>query len=196
MVEPVRIRDMTQADIDTVAVIRVRGWQAAYAGLMPQAYLDGLSAAEDAARRREFFAAAPPEVVNLVAERDGGLVGWAAFGPVRAVGGASPGPASEGELYALYLPPEHIGTGIGRALMDACLARAGHDGFRALSLWVLKGNARARRFYERAGFRADGAEEAYEVAGVDVPELRYRRALPPAEALPAGAQGPARSSGS
>ncbi|MEU6963117.1 GNAT family N-acetyltransferase [Streptomyces chrestomyceticus] len=196
MVEPVRIRDMTQADIDTVAVIRVRGWQAAYAGLMPQAYLDGLSAAEDAARRREFFAAAPPEVVNLVAERDGGLVGWAAFGPVRAVGGAPPGPASEGELYCLYLPPEHIGTGIGRALMDACLARAGRNGFRALCLWVLKGNARARRFYERAGFRADGAEEAYEVAGVAVPELRYRRALPPAEALPAGAQGPARSSGS
>ncbi|MEU7189312.1 GNAT family N-acetyltransferase [Streptomyces sp. NPDC039022] len=196
MAEPIRIRDMEQADIDAVAAIRVRGWQTAYAGLMPQAYLDGLSAAEDAAARREFFAAAPPEVVNLVAEQDGTLIGWAAFGPARAEDGAPPPPASEGELYALYLPPERIGTGIGRALTDACLARAGRNGFRALRLWVLKGNARARRFYERAGFRADGAEEAYEVAGVAVPEVRYRRPLPPADAPAAGSQGPARPSGS
>ncbi len=42
-------------------------------------------------------------------------------------------------------------------------------------LWVLKGNARARRFYEIAGFAADGAEEAYEVDGVPVPEVRYVR---------------------
>ncbi|MFD7668812.1 GNAT family N-acetyltransferase [Streptomyces sp. NPDC059788] len=190
-----RIRDMAQDDIDAVAAIRIRGWQAAYAGLMPQAYLDGLSVAEDAAGRRGFFATRPPGVVSLVAERDGALVGWAAFGPVRATAGETSRPASEGELYALYLPPEHIGTGIGGALMDACLARAGRGGFRTLCLWVLKGNARARRFYEHAGFRADGAEEAYEVAGVAVPEVRYLRQLAPAgDGTPA--HGPDRPSGS
>ena len=40
-------------------------------------------------------------------------------------------------------------------------------------LWVLKGNARARRFYEIAGFRADGAKEPYAVDGLPVPEARY-----------------------
>ncbi|OKI00857.1 hypothetical protein A6A06_18300 [Streptomyces sp. CB02923] len=80
--------------------------------------------------------------------------------------------------------------------MDACLARAGRNGFRALCLWVLKGNARARRFYECAGFRADGAEEADEVAGVAVPEVRYRRPLPSAGEPSAGTQDPARSPGS
>ncbi|MEV5594593.1 GNAT family N-acetyltransferase [Streptomyces sp. NPDC052496] len=187
MAEHLSVRNMTRDDIDAVAAIRIRGWQTAYAGLMPQAYLDGLSPAEDAARGRAAFAAAPPEVVNLVAERDCGLVGWAAFGPVRATDGTTSPPSSDGELYALYLSPEHIGTGIGRALTDACLARARHNGFRALCLWVLKDNARARRFYERAGFRADGAEAAYEVAGATVPEVRYRRAL---------VHGPARSPGS
>ncbi|MEV5463785.1 GNAT family N-acetyltransferase, partial [Streptomyces cellulosae] len=39
-------------------------------------------------------------------------------------------------------------------------------------------NDRARRFYERAGFRADGAEEPFEVDGVAVPEVRYARPLP------------------
>lgn len=42
---------------------------------------------------------------------------------------------------------------------------------------MLKENDRARRFYERAGFRADGAEEPFEVDGVAVPEVRYTRTL-------------------
>jgi RimJ/RimL family protein N-acetyltransferase len=46
-------------------------------------------------------------------------------------------------------------------------------------LWVLKGNTRARRFYERQGFAADGAEEPFEVDGVPVPEVRYTKALTP-----------------
>ena len=44
-------------------------------------------------------------------------------------------------------------------------------------LWVLKGNDRARRFYQRAGFTADGAEEPFDVDGVAVPEVRYVREL-------------------
>jgi RimJ/RimL family protein N-acetyltransferase len=46
-----------------------------------------------------------------------------------------------------------------------------------MHLWVVAGNARARSFYERAGFAPDGAEEPYEVAGVPVPEVRYAREL-------------------
>ncbi len=102
VVERLRIRDMTADDVDAVAVIRTRGRQAAYAGLMPQAYLDGLDPAEDAEQRRALFAAAPPEVVDLVAERDGGLVGWAAFGPARGQDGGPRRPPG-GELYALFL---------------------------------------------------------------------------------------------
>jgi ribosomal protein S18 acetylase RimI-like enzyme len=44
-------------------------------------------------------------------------------------------------------------------------------------LWVLKENTPARGFYERAGFRADGAEEPFEVDGAAVPEVRYVRQL-------------------
>jgi RimJ/RimL family protein N-acetyltransferase len=44
-------------------------------------------------------------------------------------------------------------------------------------LWVLRDNTGARRFYERAGFAADGAEEPFEVDGVEVPEVRYVRDL-------------------
>ncbi|MEW1688456.1 GNAT family N-acetyltransferase [Streptomyces sp. NPDC091265] len=166
---------MTIDDCEAVATVRVRGWQSAYAGLMPQAHLDAMDIAEDAERRRGFFAEGG-EVVNLVAERAGlGVIGWAAYGPYREDGRR----LARGELYAIYVLPELTGTGAGRALMAEVLARAGAAGHPDLALWVLKENAAARRFYARAGFCPDGAEEPFEVDGVPVPELRYLRSLGP-----------------
>ena len=69
----------------------------------------------------------------------------------------------------------HWGGGVGAALLRTSTARceaAGHD---RMLLWVLKENARARRFYEQNGFTADGAEEPFEVEGVGIPEVRYAR---------------------
>ncbi|MEU3951867.1 GNAT family N-acetyltransferase [Streptomyces achromogenes] len=171
MDEPtLRIRPMTLADCDRVSEIRVRGWQHAYRGLVPRPYLDRLSVAADAERRRERFARGNGTVVNLVAERDGRVLGWAAVGPYRD-GEAY---TADAELYAIYVDPAHLGRGTGRALLDAAAGRC-PAGARLL-LWVLKGNAPARRFYERAGFRADGAEESFDADGVPVPEVRYVRA--------------------
>ncbi|GHG98229.1 GNAT family N-acetyltransferase [Streptomyces rubradiris] len=171
MDEPrVHIRPMTLADCDRVSEIRVRGWRHAYRGLVPQPYLDRLDIAADAERRRERFARGDGPVVNLVAERDGRVLGWAAVGPYRDGGTHT----ADAELYAIYVDPAHLGGGIGRALLAAAAGRCA-AGARLL-LWVLKGNAPARRFYERAGFRADGAEEPFEADGVPVPEVRYVRA--------------------
>ncbi|MBO0511222.1 GNAT family N-acetyltransferase [Streptomyces beijiangensis] len=169
-----RIRDMTADDCHAVATVRVRGWQFAYAGLMPQPYLDALDIEAQAARRREVFEGGRGKVVNVVAERDGEVIGWGCCGPYREDDGS---PTADGELYALYLLPEHLSTGVGRALAAELTARAATAGFPVLRLWVLKENARARRFYEKAGFAADGAEEPFEVDGVLVPEVRYSRPL-------------------
>ncbi|NBE55618.1 GNAT family N-acetyltransferase [Streptomyces boluensis] len=170
----VRVREMTEHDCPSVAEIRVRGWQFAYADLIPRSYLDAMDVTKDTARCGERFARGDPAVVGLVAERDGAIVGWASFGPYRD----SDLPPTDTELYALYVHPEHIGTGAGRALMAEVLARCAASGVRRLLLWVLKENARARRFYARAGFGPDGAEEQFAVEGVPVPEVRYARTLP------------------
>src|SRR3954454_25105306 len=112
------IRLMAFADCDRVSEIRVRGWQTAYRGLMPQSYLDALSVPRDAARRRARFAQSDGGVVNLVAERDGEVVGWAALGPYRDGELLT----SDGELYAIYVDSGHFG-GIVRALLRESLRR-------------------------------------------------------------------------
>ncbi|GHI99404.1 hypothetical protein TPA0906_12700 [Streptomyces olivaceus] len=81
-------------------------------------------------------------------------------------------------MYALYVDTGRFGAGVGRALLGEAVRRCGAAGHPRMLLWVLRGNARARRFYERSGFLADGAEESFEVRGVAVPEVRYARPLP------------------
>lgn len=166
----ITVRPMAERDIDSVSAVRVSGWRHAYAGLMPQEYLDGLSAPDNAARQRTRFADPASTATDLVAEDgDGRIVGWACFGPARADGL----PSGEGELYALYARPDLIGTGIGRTLMAEVLLRT--DLWPALRLWVVEGNALARRFYERAGFAPDGAVSCDEAGGAPVREVRYHR---------------------
>jgi GNAT superfamily N-acetyltransferase len=167
---------MALSDCDRVAEIRVRGWQTAYRGRMPASYLAALSVAEDAARRRERFGRGGATIVNLVAERDGEVVGWACHGPYRD-DEARGDKVESAELYAIYVDPERVGAGVGRALLRESLARCTAAGHARMLLWVLKGNTGARRFYEGAGFGPDGAEEPFEVDGVAVPEVRYARTL-------------------
>ncbi|WP_053848022.1 GNAT family N-acetyltransferase [Streptomyces sp. NRRL B-24085] len=167
------IRPMTLADCDRVAEIRVRGWQSAYRGLIPQSYLDAMSVARDAERHRTRFVQGDGSVVNLVAEWDGEVTGWACHGPYRD----GEVRTADAELYAVYVDPRHYGRGIGHALLLEALwnrTALGHD---RMYLWVLRDNSRARRFYERAGFAPDGTEEPFEADGVPVPEVRYTRAL-------------------
>jgi GNAT superfamily N-acetyltransferase len=169
---------MTLADCSRVAEIRVLGWRRAYEGLIPRSYLDGLSVTEDAARRRDRLEQGDGTVVNLVAERAGTVVGWACHGPDRdSPDRDSEVPTGDVELYAIYVHPDLLGQGIGQALLREFARRCATAGHGRMLLWVLEGNASARRFYERAGFLPDGAEEPFEAAGVAVPELRYARPL-------------------
>ncbi|MFG3001953.1 GNAT family N-acetyltransferase [Streptomyces sp. NPDC048340] len=165
---------MNEADIEAVSAIRVRGWQSAYAGIVPQTYLDAMTVDSDASRRREWFGDPHRQSADLVAHDAGGPAGWISYGPCRD---EVPGTGRAGEVYALYVRPDVIGRGAGRALLTAAHARMRDQGFERLVLWVLRDNHRARRFYERAGYRADGAAQDDVYDGRTLTELRYRRRL-------------------
>lgn len=164
------VRDMTEHDVRGVSTIRITGWRSAYAEILPQSYLEGLSIEADAEWRKNSFRS-DPRVQNVVAEDRNGLVGWGVFGPSRDDDRAE----ASGELYALYVAPDRIGTGVGRALMEDLLSRARTAAFTSLTLWVVADNHRARRFYERAGFHFDGSCSDWAVGGTTVAEMRYAR---------------------
>jgi len=149
---PSQIRRAVPEDAPAIARIHVAGWQGAYRGILPDAYLDALNEAESEARHRKILEQ-PHDAAsaNWVLVRAGVLLGWAATNPARD---EDLGPGVH-ELAAIYLDAQRIGRGLGRELMAFCIADAVERGYREMIMWVLSGNERANRFYEAAGFVRD-----------------------------------------
>ena len=166
-----QIRSAAPGDELAVARVHVRTWQAAYRGLMPDAYLAALRP-EDRAARYTFGSPDPDQPHTLIAIDDGGAaVGFATVGLP-----SSDDAAGAGELLALYVDPDRWSGGAGRALIAAARARLAAR-FAHAQLWVLDGNARAARFYAADGWAADGTRREVTVWGAAVLEHRWRRAL-------------------
>ncbi|MBW6433806.1 GNAT family N-acetyltransferase [Actinoplanes hulinensis] len=165
------IRQATPDDAAALAVVHVRTWQATYAGQVPGDYLDSLDPAEREPVWRSRLAGISPPAAVLVWDDGGVPVGFAALRESRD------GEVGAGEITAIYLLPEHWGRGAGRALMAAALRHLAGAGFGEATLWVLGSNVRARRFYEAAGWRPDGAEKVDDSYGFPLAEVRYRRGL-------------------
>ncbi|UJR85090.1 GNAT family N-acetyltransferase [Sandaracinus amylolyticus] len=160
------IRLAHRDDADALARVHVEGWRWGYRGLLPDAFLDGLSVRDRAARWRDILARDAPRERTWIALDDHDAQGFVSIGPGRDV------PEDVGELYAMYVTSRSAGTGVARTLMSHALDALRVDSGRAI-LWVLEHNARARRFYEREGWRADGATQRDTIGGLEVRELRY-----------------------
>jgi GNAT superfamily N-acetyltransferase len=156
------IRPGTAADAEAVARVQVETWQAAYAHALPREELMALSVEQ----RAEMHRRNPP----LVAEIEGEVVGFVAVGRTHDLEG-------DGELYAIYVHPDHWGEGVGAALIEAGEQRLRELGHLEAHLWVLDDNPRARRFYELAGWVKDGGTRTLNLFGIDVPEVRYSKVL-------------------
>jgi GNAT superfamily N-acetyltransferase len=163
------VRAATPADAQSVARVHVDTWRAAYAGLIPQAVLDGLSVE----RREEFWrsiAGAPGESRLLVAEANGRVIGFASTGPARD----DDLPPGSGELLAIYVEPAAWGKGFGAMLFHSAIDDLRERRLDPIVLWVLADNARGRGFYEAMGWQPDGSTRPIDFGGSSVEEVRYQ----------------------
>jgi ribosomal protein S18 acetylase RimI-like enzyme len=189
LVRMIRIRPAEAADAHAIAQVRAQTWRTAYAGVIPDQTLADLTAPEAVRREAQwraehsmdgFLIAEAPAPDATAPDAAAEIVGFAAFGPERGEDDrpdqpqADPPDLDRAELYALYVLPRHWCSGVGRALVDRALALAAEAGYADISLWVLEGNERGRRFYEQAGFAGTGESAALSRLG-GVSGIRYRR---------------------
>ncbi|MFD7054277.1 GNAT family N-acetyltransferase [Streptomyces mirabilis] len=166
-----QIRQAWPDDASAVAGVYVRSRQVAFAGLVPQHYLDAMDPSrEESEWKTRIVETRWPSSGVLVAEAEAGIVGFASFGPSQDT-------QATAEIGTLYAMPEIWGTGIGKQLMLATLTTLGQADYTQATLWVLEDNERARRFYEAAGWGADGAAVEDSTGGASLNKLRYRRPL-------------------
>jgi ribosomal protein S18 acetylase RimI-like enzyme len=165
------IRQARVDDVDELGRVHVRAWQAAYRGVMPDEYLDGLRASDRSAMWARFLHDPHPDRRLHVVTVEDRVVGFACFGICRD---AEDVPL--GELYAINLDPEFWGRGLGRKLLSEVTQELGAFGDAAV-LWVVPENVRARGLYESAGWLDDGGRRHDEELGARVDEMRYRITL-------------------
>jgi GNAT superfamily N-acetyltransferase len=172
---PILIRWAVPDDAYALAEIHVLAWQVAYRGLLPDSLLDSLTAADRLPRWRERLAETSSGV--LVAELDGQAAGWLVIGLQRDKDLDAQRVA---EIYAVYVRPDSWRHGCGAALMARAKAELRRQGFAEATLWTLRSNQRAIRFYEAQGFWPDGASKVETNRdGIAFDEVRYRCTLDP-----------------
>jgi GNAT superfamily N-acetyltransferase len=154
------VRRATVDDIDVLASIWLEGWREAHLGHVPVAL-----------ERERLGGSWREEVAGRVADTWVAEIGGNVGGFVTVVGD---------EVEDLYVTAGARGTGVA-----ATLLRHGEDlvrdaGFSSAWLAVVAGNGRARRFYERHGWRDEGPFQHHaRTAGgaIAVPAHRYRHHL-------------------
>jgi ribosomal protein S18 acetylase RimI-like enzyme len=152
------LRRGTPGDAPEIGAIWHSGWRDGHLDRVPQELADVRT--EDSFRER----AANRAGEMTVAVADGAVVGF-----VLVVGD---------EVEQLYVSGSHRGQGIADALMGEAERQIEASGHAKGWLAVAPENARARAFYERAGWRDEGGFD-YEVAGegrpIMVPCRRYTK---------------------
>lgn len=159
-------------DAVPIAELNVRSWQASYRGVFPDEFLDEMKSRERQLRWLMDVLAEGSSFRTTVAVATGRVVGFAILGPVRD---SDLDASTVQELYSLYVEPHRIGTGIGRLLMDDALEQLRSGPLTAAVLWTLRDVTRTRRFYEAAGWSADGTDKTEHIPeGNPVVQVRYR----------------------
>jgi GNAT superfamily N-acetyltransferase len=112
--------------------------------------------------------------IFLIAEADGAAAGYAklhAGEPAERIEGTEPI-----ELVRLYVSHTWLGSGVGAALMRACLDEARRAGYKSIWLGVWERNARAQAFYRKWNFRAVG-EHVFQLGSDAQPDILMERTI-------------------
>lgn len=168
--QAVTIRKASLEDTPAIARIINASWRAAYTGIVPQEVLDALS---DEKKQSQLAAGLErsPEMSYYLLEHDGTPVGAACLHPAR-----EEDLPEAGEFSFFYLLPAFWRSGYGTLLLAHVEREAKTRGYPILCCWTLEENARAIAFYEKNGFRRDGARQVVTI-GKPLEVIRFVKQL-------------------
>ncbi len=139
----IRFRPAAEADIPLLRSLAERIWRAWFPGLISNGQIDYMLE----------WMYSPATLAREIRE---GVIWELAFmgdEPAGYLSCSLEAAASRLELRKVYLLPELHGRGLGQRMIERAKEAARGAGARSIFLRVNRGNARAVRAYERAGFR-------------------------------------------
>jgi len=167
-----KLRPATLRDAKQIAEIHNAGVRDAFRTLFSDTPAPVVPLDKRQAYWREAIEYSEPQV--HVAFDEDGLVGFVGFDRSRDKGT----PPTMGEIWAIFVAPQHWNCGVGLALWDAAREGLMEEGCTHVSIWLPLANERALRFHELAGFKRDMASaRTVPVGAARVEEIRLKRAL-------------------
>ncbi|WP_037446888.1 GNAT family N-acetyltransferase [Skermanella stibiiresistens] len=145
-----RIRRARLDDAAAIAYVHVMGWRETYPGIVPARTL----ATMDVFSRTRYWAQVLDNKRNRI---DVFVAEMPVDGEDRVVGFGVTGPEQvglteySGEFHALYVLKVGQGRGLGARMMAAMASALIQRGMNASTVWALRDNWPARRFYEKMG---------------------------------------------
>lgn len=162
----IHIQKATSDKAYDIGYVHSKSWQIAYAGIIPQDFLDNFTPEKRAEIFKKVMPTRPEEY--YIAYVEGQPIGMLIIGTTPD---ADVKP-NTGDIMALYLLPEFWGKGYGKELMDFGVNRLYELSHNDIVLWVLESNKRAIKFYEKYGFTFDGVKREINI-GKPLTELRF-----------------------
>ena len=153
-------------DAEELAQVHVASWQESYRGILPDSFLDRMSAGVHAERFRKALTRTGDHNVTLMAADRHSPIAYVSGGPSRSL---IPGQA---EIQTLYVRRAAQRAGLGRELLMAASRVLVGFGARSLMISTLRDNLPARKFYERLGGQAEAPRRELGPGGV-VYEVSY-----------------------
>ena len=167
-----QVRPAAMGDAKAIAEIHAVAARAAYKDILPDEELSALAPATREAKWREAIEFSEPQVqVAVLGEEIVGFVGYDRSRDPKT-------PSTTGEIWAIYLKPEHWDKGAGVALWDAAREGLEEEGCTTVTIWVPLRNERAMRFHELAGFKREmKTAKTSMLSGVKIEEVRLKRSV-------------------
>jgi RimJ/RimL family protein N-acetyltransferase len=136
-------------------------WQTAYRGIVPDSYLDNLHTEREERAERFRKYQENPDLDAYCVMLENKMVGFLTINK------------KDGEIWAIYLLDEVRSKGYGTEILNFAIDELKNMGHEIIVLWVFEENHKARRFYERNGFRFDGAKRENDKYGKMLVQIRY-----------------------
>jgi ribosomal protein S18 acetylase RimI-like enzyme len=160
------IRVARPKDAAEVARIYIDSWHDTYPDVLSRALLCAMTPKGQTARWQAAIRSQKRETVLVAEDAKLGIVAMASLGAAR-----DRSMGYDGEVYTLYVDPNHFGRGAGRALLNGAFAVLRARGFGSCVIWAHARN-NARFFYETMGGRTV-AERTARMMGDNVPEVAF-----------------------
>lgn len=149
-------------DKNAISHVYEESWKSAYKDIIPQYYLENIKNGQWVKSLDN------PEWHSLIMLDNNKIVGTSAYCKSRF-----DEMKNFGEIISIYLLPEYFGKGYGYNLLQASIKGLTQMGYVDIFLWVLEDNIRARRFYEKYGFKVNNRYLDINIGGKALREMQY-----------------------